>query len=51
MNSPEELDVMEASNLLDREFRAMSIKILNNMKKDIETTKKDHQKYGMQYLK
>ena len=37
----EELDEMEASNLSDREFRVMIIRILNNMKKDIETIKKD----------
>ena len=41
-NSPgEELDKMEVSNLSDREFRVMIIRILNNMKKDIETIKKD----------
>ena len=41
---PEELDEMEASNLSDREFRVMIIKILNSMKKDIETIKKISQK-------
>ena len=40
-NSPEELDKMEASNLSDRLFRVMIIRKLNNMKKDIETIKKD----------
>ena len=40
-NSPEELDEMEASNLSDREFRVMIIRVLNSMKKDIETIKKD----------
>ena len=33
-NSPEELDEMEASNLSDREFRVMIIKLLNNVKKN-----------------
>ena len=37
----EELDEMKASNLSDREFRVMIIRILNSMKKDMETTKKD----------
>ena len=36
----EELDEMEAINLSDREFRVMIIRILNSMKKDIETIKK-----------
>ena len=41
-NSPkEELDEMEASNLSDREFRVMVIRILKSMKKDIETIKKN----------
>ena len=40
-NSPEELDEMKASNLLDREFRVMIIRILNSMKQDIETIKKN----------
>ena len=41
-NSPEEeLDEMEASNLSDREFSIMTIRIFNTMKKDIETIKKD----------
>ena len=40
-NSPEELDEMEASNLSDREFRVIIIRILSNMKKDMETIKKD----------
>ena len=31
---------MEGSNLSDREFRVMIIKILNSMKTDIETIKK-----------
>ena len=44
-NSPEEeLDEMEASNLSDREFRVMIIRILNSMKKDIETIKTISQK-------
>ena len=37
----EELDEMGASNLSNREFRVMIIRILNSMKKDIETIKKD----------
>ena len=32
---------MEAINLSDREFRAMIIRILNSMRKDVETVKKD----------
>ena len=40
-NSPKELDEMEASNLSDREFRVMIIRILNSMKKDIEIIVKD----------
>ena len=40
-NFPEELDEMEVSNLSDREFRVMIIRILNSIKKDIETIKKD----------
>ena len=32
---------METSNLSDREFRVMIIRMLNSMKKDIENTKKD----------
>ena len=39
-NSPEELDEMEASNLSNIRFRVMIIRILNGMKKDIETIKK-----------
>ena len=40
-NSPEEeLDEIEARNVSDREFRLMIIKILNSMKKGIETIKK-----------
>ena len=31
---------MEARNLSDKDFRVMIIKILNSMKKDIETIKK-----------
>ena len=41
---PEELDKMEASNLSDREFRVMIIRILSSTHthtKDIETIKKD----------
>ena len=33
----EELNEMEASNLLDIEFRVMIIRILESMKKDIKT--------------
>ena len=40
-NSPEELDGMEGSNLSDREFRAMIIRIISSMEKDIEIIKKD----------
>ena len=41
-NSPEgEVDKLEASNLSDTEFRVRIIRILNSMKKDIETIKKD----------
>ena len=40
-NSPEELDEIEAINLSVREFRVMIISLLNSMKKDIETIKKD----------
>ena len=39
-NSPEELDEMEASNLLDREFRIMIIGIFNSMKKRHRNHKK-----------
>ena len=42
---------MEASNLSDREFRVMIIRILNSMKKDVETMKKDLSEIRMQYLK
>ena len=41
VNFPEELDEIEASNLSDGEFRVIIIRILNSMKKDIETIKKD----------
>ena len=50
-NSPEELDEMEASNLLDGEFRVRIIRTLNSMKKDIETIKTDQSEKRMQYLK
>ena len=41
----EELNEMEASNLLDIEFRVMIIRILNSMKKNpIETIKRTAQK-------
>ena len=41
-NSPEgELDEMEASNLSHGEFRVMIIRILNSMKKDLESIIKD----------
>ena len=41
-NSLEEelIDERESSNLSDRKFRVMIMRILNNMKKDIETIKK-----------
>ena len=39
-NFPEELDEMEVSNLSDRDFRVMILRILNSMKKDIETIEK-----------
>ena len=42
--SPEEELEMEASNLSDREFRVMIMRILNSMKKDIRTIKKVSQK-------
>ena len=40
-STPEEVEEMEAIDLSDGEFRVMIIRILNSMKKDIETTKKD----------
>ena len=40
-SAKEELDDMKASNLSDRKFRIMIIRILNSMKKDMETIKKD----------
>ena len=41
-NSPEkELDERSTRNLSNREYRVMIIKILNRVKKDIETIKKD----------
>ena len=40
-NSPEEIDEMEASNLSDREFRVIIIRILNSIKRNIETILKD----------
>ena len=40
-NSPQELNEMKASNLLDRKFRVMVIRIFNNTKQDIETIIKD----------
>ena len=40
-NYPEELDEMEVSNLLGREFRVIITRILNSMKKHIEIIKKD----------
>ena len=43
-NLPEELDEKETSNLSNREFRVMIIRILNSMKKDIEAIKEDQQK-------
>ena len=51
-NSPEEeQDEMEVSNLSDREFRVMIIRVLNSMKKDRETIKKDQSKIKNEYLK
>ena len=52
-NSPEEeLDEMEISNLLDREFRVKTIRISNSMEKDTETIKKDLSEIKkLQYLK
>ena len=43
-NTPEELDETKASNLSNREFRVMIIRIFDNMKKDIETIKKNQLK-------
>ena len=40
-NLPEELDEKETSNLSNREFRVMIIRILNSMTKDKEIIKKD----------
>ena len=41
-NSPEQkLDEKEATNLSDKEFIVMIIRIINNMKKDIEIIKKN----------
>ena len=40
-NPPEELNEMEASNISDREFRVMIIRILSSKKKYIATIKKD----------
>ena len=41
-NSPEErLDEMEASSLSHKQFRVIIIRMLNTMKKDIETIKKN----------
>ena len=37
----EDLNEMEASNLSDKEFMVMIIRIVSSMKKDIETFKKD----------
>ena len=39
-NSPEELDGMEGSNLSDREFRVMIIRILNMHEKSHRSHKK-----------
>ena len=39
-NSSDKLGEMEASNLSDREFRVMIVRILNSMKRDVETIKK-----------
>ena len=43
-NSLEKIDEMEASNLSDKKFRVMVIRILNSMKKDIETIKRTSHK-------
>ena len=40
----EELNEMEASNLSDREFKLMIIRMFNSIKKDIETIKRISQK-------
>ena len=40
-NSPEELSEMEASDVSDREFRVMSIRVHNSRKRDTETIRKD----------
>ena len=37
VNFPEKTHEMEVSNLLDREFRVIIIRIFNTMEKDIET--------------
>ena len=49
-NSPEVLDDMEQA-IYQIEFRVMIIRILNCMKKDTETIKKDQSEKRMQYLK
>ena len=41
-SSPEELDETEASNLSDREFRVMIIRIFNSMEK--KKTHRNHKK-------
>ena len=38
-DSPKELGEMKTSNLSDREFRVIIVRILKSMKKDIETIK------------
>ena len=38
-DSPKELGEMKTSNLSDREFRVIIVRILKRMKKDIETIK------------
>ena len=40
----EELNEMEASNLSDREFKLMIIRMFNSIKKDIENIKRASQK-------
>ena len=40
-NSPEELDEIKTNNLSNKVFRVMTIRILNNWKKDIEPIKED----------
>ena len=51
-NSPEkELNGMKASNLSDKEFNVMAIRLLNSIIKDIETITKDQSEMKIHYLK